>query len=226
MNMRIRFIAIAAFVMLASVTRAGNPPKNRLYIANYENVLGTSFEIKIKVQTDAAAQKAEAAALAEIDRLNKILSGYDASSEFSRWMRAPQKPVKISTELYEVLALFDSWREKTGGALNASAETINKVWREAAVKNSLPAADVLNNALAQVRQQQYVLNAAAHTAQRTGNASLMLNSFTKSYIMNKAAAAAMAVSGVKGLVVNIGGDILIRGEHTEQINVSNPKADY
>jgi thiamine biosynthesis lipoprotein len=226
MNMRIRFIAIAAFVMLASVTRAGNPPKNRLYIANYENVLGTSFEIKIKAQTDAGAQKAEAAALTEIDRLNKILSGYDANSEFSRWMRAPQKPVKVSTELYEVLALFDSWREKTGGALNASAETINKVWREAAAKKSLPSTTEITAALAQVNQQQYVLDALAHTALHTGNAPLMLNSFTKSYIMNKAAAVAMAVSGVNGLVLNIGGDIVIRGEHTEQINVSNPKADY
>ena len=224
--MRIYFIALAAFVMLTLATRAGSPPKSRLYIANYENVLGTSFEIKIKSQTDAGAQKAEAAALAEIDRLNKILSGYDAGSEFSRWMRAPQKPVKVSTELYYVLALFDSWREKTGGALNASAETINKVWREAAAKNILPSTVQLTAALAQVKQQHYVLDAITHTALRTDNAPLMLNSFTKSYIMNKAAAAAMAVTGVNGLVLNIGGDILIRGEHSEQINVSDPKADY
>jgi len=226
MNMKIPFIALAACIMLTSATPVNTPPKKKLYIANYENVLGTSFEIKINALTDAGAQKAEAAALAEIDRLNKILSGYDASSEFSRWMRAPQKPLKVSTELYEVLALFDTWRERSGGALNPSAETINKVWRDAAAKNSLPSADALTTAVAQVQQQQYILNAATHTAERTGNAPLMLNSFTKSYIMNKAAAAAMAVSGVKGLVVNIGGDILIRGEHTEQINVSNPKADY
>nr|WP_294794711.1 DUF2271 domain-containing protein [uncultured Mucilaginibacter sp.] len=224
--MRIRFIAMAAFVILGLSAGATNPPKSKLYIANYENVLGTSLEIKLKAQTDAGAQKAEAAALAEIDRLNKILSGYDANSEFSRWMRASQKPVKVSTELYEVLALFDSWREKTGGALNASAETINKIWREAAAKKSLPSTVEITAALAQVNQQQYILDAVAQTALHTGNAPLMLNSFTKSYIMNKAAAVAMAVSGVNGLVLNIGGDIIIRGEHTEQINVSNPKADY
>ncbi|WP_457126645.1 DUF2271 domain-containing protein [Mucilaginibacter sp. HD30] len=224
--MRIHLFALAAFIMLAVATKAATPPKNKLYIANFENVLGTSFEIKIKSQTDAGARKAEAAALAEIDRLNKILSGYDAGSEFSSWMRAPQKPVKVSTELYEVLALFDTWHEKTGGALNASAETINKVWREAAAKNSLPSTVPLKAALAQVNQQHYVLDATAHTALRTDDAPLMLNSFTKSYIMNKAAKVAMAVSGVNGLVLNIGGDILIRGDHTEQINVSDPKADY
>jgi len=226
MNMRIRFIAVAAFVMLSLSTRATTPPKNRLYVANYENVLGTSFEIKIKAQTDAGAQKAEAAALDEIDRLNKILSGYDANSEFSRWLRAPQKPVKVSIELYDVLALFSTWRQKTGGALNPSAEIINKLWREAAAKNSAPSTAQLNAAVANANQQQYVLNPVTHTALHTGTAPLMLNSFTKSYIMNKAAKAAMAISGVNGLVINIGGDILIRGDHTEQINVSDPKADF
>lgn len=226
MIMRKLTFCLVVLAMLASTVRAAHPPKSKLYTANYENVLGTSFEIKIKAQTDAGAQKAEAAALDEIDRLNKILSGYDADSEFSRWMRAPQKQVKVSAELYEVLALFDSWREKTGGALNASAETINKLWRDAAVKNRLPTSAQISNALARVHQQHYVLNAKNHTALRSDDAPLMLNSFTKSYIMNKAATAAMAVSGVNGLVLNIGGDILVRGDHTEQINVSDPKEDY
>jgi len=224
--MKIRFIALAANILLTASSYAGTPPKSKLYIANYENVLGTSFEIKIKAQTDAGAQKAEAAALVEIDRLNKILSGYDADSEFSNWMRAPQKPVKVSVELYDVLALFDRWREKTGGALDASAETINKLWQDAAAKNTLPTASQIASALAQVHQQHYLLDANAHTALRTSNAALILNSFAKSYIMNKAALAAMAVTGVNGLVMNIGGDILVRGNHTEQVNVSNPKADY
>ncbi|MGI8634628.1 MAG: DUF2271 domain-containing protein, partial [Segetibacter sp.] len=76
-----------------------------------------------------------------------------------------------------------------------------------------------------VRQQHYILNEQNHTAQRLDDAPLILNSFTKSYIMNKAANAALATAGATGVVVNIGGDILIRGEHTEHIQVSNPKAD-
>ncbi|MFD0750053.1 DUF2271 domain-containing protein [Mucilaginibacter calamicampi] len=224
--MRKLTLCLVALAMLAPTARATHPPKSKLYVTNYENVLGTSFEIKIKAQTDAGAQKAEAAALDEIDRLNKILSGYDADSEFSRWMRTSQKPVKVSYELYEVLSLFDSWRQRTGGALNASAETINKLWRDAAAKNTLPTGTQISAALAQVHQQHYVLNEKNHTALRTDNAPLMLNSFTKSYILNKAATAAMGVSGVNGLVLNIGGDILVRGDHTEQIKVSDPKADY
>ncbi|MDO7854101.1 DUF2271 domain-containing protein [Hymenobacter convexus] len=197
----------------------------RLYVSDYENVLGTSLEIKIDADAEQHATQAESAALHEVDRLNKILSSYDASSEFSRWMRAGKAPLAVSPELYEVLALFEQWRLKSDGALDASAETVGQLWREAAKQNRQPTAAEISAAVAAVHQQHYVLNAQNHTAQRTSTAPLALNSFAKSYIMNKAAEAALATPGVSGLVVNIGGDILVRGEHTEQINVSNPRAD-
>ncbi|RZA03979.1 MAG: DUF2271 domain-containing protein [Sphingobacteriaceae bacterium] len=214
-----------ALLVLTLLSSAKPPAKTGLYISNYENVLGTSLEIKIAANTEVNATKAENIALAEIDRLNKILSGYDASSEFNKWMAAANKSQKVSAELFEVLSLFEQWRAKTNGALNPAAETIGKVWREAAKTNKLPSATTLAAAVQQLQQTQYVLNAQNHTAQHIGNAPLMLNSFAKSYIMDKAANAAMSATGVTGLVINIGGDILVRGKHEEQIQVSDPKAD-
>lgn len=198
---------------------------SRLYVADYENVLGTSLEIKLAAATEPAATLAEAAALREVDRLNKILSSYDASSEFSRWLRAPKTPVAVSPELYEVLALFDQWRLQSHGALDPSAETVGKLWRDAAAQNRRPTDAEITAAVQAVQQPHYVLNAQNHTAQRLNDAPLALNSFTKSYILSKAADAALATPGVSGLVLNIGGDIVVRGEHLERINVSNPKAD-
>lgn len=198
---------------------------SQLYVSDYENVLGTSFEMKVAADAAQPAAQAETAALREVDRLNRILSGYDASSEFSRWLRAGQKPVAVSAELYEVLDLFEQWRVKSDGALDASAETVSQLWREAARQNRQPSEAEIAAAVAAVHQQHYVLNAQNHTAQRLSSAPLVLNSFAKSYILNKAAGAALATPGVRGVVLNIGGDILVRGEHREQINVSNPRAD-
>jgi thiamine biosynthesis lipoprotein len=76
-----------------------------------------------------------------------------------------------------------------------------------------------------VLQQNYVLDPVNHTALRASNAPLILNSFAKSYIMNKACNVAMTIPGVMDLVINIGGDIVVRGNYTEQVQVSNPKAD-
>ncbi|WP_210519469.1 DUF2271 domain-containing protein [Hymenobacter terricola] len=214
-------LPLAVLSSLAFLPRKANKP----YVSDYENVLGTSMEIKMTADAEQHAATAEAAALREVDRLNKILSGYDATSEFSRWMRAGNAPVAVSPELYEVLALFEQWRVKSNGALDASAETVSKLWREAGKQNRRPSDAEIALAVQAVHQQHYVLNAPTHTARRTSTAPLILNSFAKSYIMNKAADAALATPGVSSVVVNIGGDVLVRGAHTEQINVSNPKAD-
>jgi FAD:protein FMN transferase len=219
------FRTLSLLVLVSSVLAFFPVEENKLYVSGYENVLGTSMEIKIAATSEQNAMNAEQAALSVVDRLNKILSGYDSSSEFRRWMNSGKQPVTVSTELFEVLSLFEQWRIKTGGALNASAETAGKLWREAAKQHRLPSSMEISTAVNIMRQQHYILNENNHTAQRTSDASLILNSFAKSYIMNKAADAALAVPGVKGIVLNIGGDIIVRGRHTEEILVSNPKAD-
>ncbi|MDB5029812.1 MAG: hypothetical protein JWP71_533 [Mucilaginibacter sp.] len=203
------------------------PPKkvSKLYISNYENILGTSFELKIAALSSAQAELAENAAMSEIDRMNKILSGYNSSSEFSRWLHGEKKAVKVSPELFEVLSLFDKWKAKSGGALDASAQVIVKLWADAGKKNTRPTDAELVAAVAEVKQPHWKLNAADQTALRLDDAPLMLNSFVKSYIINKACDAALAKSGITGIVMNIGGDIVVQGAHTEQIQVSDPKAD-
>ena len=210
--------------LLGSVVPLPEKP-GKMYVSGYENVLGTSLELKIAAMSAQQAARAEDAALAEIDRLNHILSSYDSTSEFCRWMKADKKPVTVSPELYEVLSLFEQWRLKSKGALDAAAETVSKVWAEAAKKNRLPPPGDIAGAVEAVRQPHYMLNKQNHTVTRLSDASLILNSFAKSYIMNKASHAAMGCAGVTALVMNIGGDILVRGGHTEQIRVSDPKAD-
>jgi FAD:protein FMN transferase len=221
-----RLVVFVCLVMILAATVAFvSHSINKLYVSDYENVLGTSMEIKVSANGERSAGKAEVLALAEIDRLNKILSGYNSSSEFSRWMSGAKIPIPISMELFDVLSLFEQWRLKSNGALDASAETINKVWRNAAKENRVPSSFEISDALKAVHQQHYILNKENHTAQRTSDAPLMLNSFAKSFIMDRAATAALSVKGVNAIVLNIGGDIVVRGQHLEQVQVSNPKAD-
>ena len=219
------FLSVLSLLLLLCFVAIIPTKTNKLFISDYENVLGTSMEIKIAAHREQAANEAEDAALAEVDRLNKILSGYDPSSEFSRWLKAEKKSIAVSPELYEVLSLFEQWRVKSKGALDASAETVSQLWRRAAKQNQLPSTVEIENAVEAVHQQHYILNEENHTAQRTSDAPLILNSFAKTFIMNRAANAALSVKGVDGVVVNIGGDIVVRGEHMEQVLVSNPKAD-
>ena len=55
---------------------------SRLFVSHFENVLGTSMELKILAASAKDASMAAAAATREIARLQKILSAYDENSEF------------------------------------------------------------------------------------------------------------------------------------------------
>ena len=119
------------FVLSSTGVWANTSPKTnktaKQYVSHFENVLGTSLELKIKAGSEKQASVAEVAALAEIARMSKIVSAYDANSEFSQWMKTSQQAKHISPELFEVLSLFDQWKTKTGGALDASAQVISKL---------------------------------------------------------------------------------------------------
>lgn len=221
-------IAISLLVLGASASFGGSGSiagSRRMFAFQHENVLGTSLELKIAAADQATARAGEAAALAEIDRQAKILSAYDAESEFSRWTRTSGQAVRVSPELFEVLSLFDQWRERTGGALDASAEAVGRVWHSAAAARKLPSEAQLAAAVAQVRQRHWSLNAAARTATHLTDTPLALNSFAKSYIIGHSADAVLRAGNVTAVVVNIGGDLVVRGAWTEAVNIADPLDD-
>jgi len=188
-------------------------------------VLGTSLELKVAAGSEAQSEKAEQSALAEIDREARILSSWDPDSEFSIWFRTKDRPVRVSPELFEVFRLFDKWRGVTSGALDPSAETITRVWKHAAAEKRIPTQAELDAAVASVRRVHWILDPVNQTATHASDAPLALNSFVKSYIAGRAADAALNASGAHGLVINIGGDLIVRGDLQEPVDVSDPKSD-
>ena len=211
-------LPLAALVMASSL---GEPA----YVFHYENVLGTSLELKVFAGTPASARSAEDAVLAEIDREAKILSGYDPGSEFSAWMKTRGEAVPVSRELFEVLSRFDRYRTLTYGALDPAAETATQVWRAAAKASRVPTPMELRNAVEAMRTPNWSLDPEQHTATHLTATPLILNSFAKSFIAGRAAEAAMAIAQVTGVVVNIGGDLVIRGPRTEPVDIADPESD-
>ncbi len=224
--MKIMLLLIA--ILLPATCQSGSSTtstRGQPYVFQYENVLGTSLEIKVVASTAAQSEKAEGAVLAEIERESHLLSSWDPDSEFSNWFRTMGQPVRVSPELFEVLSLFDKWRALTHGALDASAETITRVWKRAAAEKRLPSQVELDAAVASVHRTHWQLDPANRTATHTSDAPLALNSFVKSYIAGRAAETALSASGAQGLVVNIGGDLVVRGDWKEPVDVSNPQSD-
>ncbi len=223
--MKCSFLSLLAATGILLLCTSAKPRINQSYQYNYENVLGTSFELKVIASSEEAADRAEQNALDEIDRLNNILSTYSSTSEISRWLRTYQTKERISPELSEVLFLFDKWKDKTHGALNASAVIASNLWKKASADQKLPGREELSKAVAAMREPQWYLNKESHTAVHLSHQPLVLNSFVKGYIINKVSAKVMGIPGIRGSVINIGGDIVVAGDRHENILIADPLAD-
>lgn len=223
MNLRTKFFSTFLFIVLLLISAQAKTARPHVYY--HENVLGTSLAIKVITASPAAARQAEAAVLAEIARQAKLLSTYDPHSEVSQWLQTSQTPTRISPELFSVLQLFDQWRTRSNGALDAAAEVVCRLWQATAKENRIPTAAEISTAVAAVQQSHWRLDAAAQAATHLSNAPLILNSFVKSYIIKRATQAALTAAHVQAIVVNIGGDLVVSGDWTEAIDIANPLSD-
>ena len=212
-------------LLLPSVAMPAHANSPGLFIAQFDHLLGTSLTVKLMATSLTVARQAEQSVLAEIARLETVLSSYQPDSEFSRWMAAPiQKAVAVSDDLFAVLTGFDHWRAQTNGAINAAAEHLNQRWQQAAHRQEKPSKADRQQAVIEVNQTHWRLDANQQTATRLTSVPLRLHTFTKSYVLGRTADVVLATPGVSGLVLNSGGDLVVRGNWSETVAIANPRS--
>lgn len=216
------FLLAGPFVASVGRAQAGDPQR---HIFRHESVLGTSCELRVRSRDRAAAEAAERVALAEIDRLAGIFSGYSATSEFNRWQATRNEAVPVSAELFEVLAAAEQWRARSGGAFDVGAEAFTRLWQAAASKQTAPSAAELASTVFRVAAPAWRLDLAKRTATHLTDCPLSLNAIAKGFIIERASAAAARVEGVAGLLLEIGGDLRVRGELAEPVALVDPRND-
>lgn len=174
---------------------------------HHPDVLGTSMDLVVVAPDEAAAQAADRAALAEVERLRKILSTYDDTSEISR-LAGAAGPVKVSPDLAAVLDACEQWRTRSGGAFNAGVADLTALWTKAAAADRLPDAASLAAAVARLGRPAYRVDKAAGTVTVTPGRAINVDALAKGYIVDKAFDAARAAApALAGLLVDIGGDL-------------------
>jgi FAD:protein FMN transferase len=194
-------------LLVGAPSPAASPPRLVEYHFHQENVLGTSLDLIVLAPRDADAEAAEQTVLDEIERLRQVLSTYDEASEISRLNRS-SGPVSCSAELVEVLRDYDLWHQRSGGAFNGQLGKLVRTWKQAETTGAEPAAATLTSIVEQVNRPGWRIEGRLVT--RLTEQPLNVNAIGKGYILGKASAAARAkVPSVRGLLVNIGGDLLV-----------------
>ncbi|MFL5620767.1 MAG: FAD:protein FMN transferase [Gemmatimonadaceae bacterium] len=189
--------------------------RTRVYTFHYERVLGTSLELQVVAAGGGCARRAESAVLAEIDRLEQILSGWAPNSELALWLATSETDVPVSADLADVLHASAVWRERTGGAFNPAAQAIVERLRDGASAGAEPSAHL---------GPLWRVDRASGTARRLTQHSVSLDAIAKGYIVARAAARVRAVDGVSDVLLNIGGDLQHFGRGTIAAGVADPLA--
>jgi thiamine biosynthesis lipoprotein ApbE len=164
-----------------------------------DDVLGTSLDLIVCAARPGDAARCHEAVLAEIERLRGILSTYDPASEISRVSLGLQPAA--APELRQLLAAYDAWSARTGGAVDARLGNVVRLWREAARTGRWP--------------DPAALRAALHAP-----GALNVDALGKAAIIDRAVAVARRLAPA-GLL-NLGGDLRGWGDVTWTIGVADP----
>lgn len=89
------------------------------------HAMGTVFETMISGVDEVYAGQASRAAFNEIDKIERLFSRYDPTSEISRINRlAPGQSMRIGLETYECLDTAEGIRRMTGGAFDINVKSL------------------------------------------------------------------------------------------------------
>jgi thiamine biosynthesis lipoprotein len=176
-------------------------------------IMAVPWKITVYARDHEAGAAAVAAALAEVERLEKVLSDYDPESELTRLSaQAPMpEPVAVSDDLWRVLVAAERLREESGGAFDIAVGPLTTLWRQARRSGRLPRADKLATARAATGAGAVEL-VAERQAVRLPRAGSRLDpgGIGRGYAADRALEI-LAGHGIEAALIDSSGDILVSG---------------
>jgi len=166
--------------------------------------MGTLFRIKLYAADKRQAEAGFRTAFDRVRDLDTILSDYKAESELNR---ISQNSLKISGDLFRVLAASQKLAEETGGAFDVTLGPVIRLWREARKNNRLPDHAALLDAGRRCGYRKLHLDAANRTATFDHQGmQLDLGGIAKGYAADEALAALKRL-GIRSALVAASGDL-------------------
>ena len=164
----------------------------------------------------------------EFKRLDKIFNFYDKDSELSRLNNTYNAPVKVSSELIEVLKLSKQLNEMTDGAFDVSCGSLYNFWKELIKKGNikeLPSKETINGILENCGIDKIKINTVDSTVtiERKG-LKIDLGAIAEGYMVDKAVIA-LKNKGISSALINAGGDIYCLGANNKnpwRVGIKNP----
>jgi len=168
--------------------------------------MGCTCTVRVCGGDPGGRRQAVAAALDEVDRLDRLMSHYRPDSPLSRLNReAARGPVALEPELFDVLAESLRWSRESDGAFDVTVGPLMKAWGFFGDEGRVPGRDELARVLEVVGHRHVLLDAEAFAVRfdRPG-VEVDLGGIGKGYALDWAVIVLRSL-GVSSALVNLGG---------------------
>jgi len=193
-------------------------------------VMGTTCELRAVVAANdkPTADRALRNSLASLEATERCFSAWQDDSEIAKLNKAKANmlfyPSPGRIELLELMAMSKDLARDTGGAFDVTFAPVFNVWKVAGETKRMPEQADLDEARQASGWNLYELHPDS-IMKYDDNAQVDLGGVAKGYGIDQAVKA-MQSAGVKGGLVNIGGDIRCFGKNTDgrkwRISIENP----
>ena len=128
------------------------------------DAMGSTYSIALYGYSEDRMEAAIEAAFNEVRRLDRMLSNYRTDSELTDVNRhAAERPVKVTPELFDLLAKCIEYSRQSEGAFDITVGPLMKVWGFYKGSGHLPTKEEVGRALKRVGYRNVILDAGNHT---------------------------------------------------------------
>ncbi|WP_297090200.1 FAD:protein FMN transferase [uncultured Draconibacterium sp.] len=190
-------------------------------------LMGSRFEITVVATSEDEANQYIDEAIAEIKRIEKLISSWDAGSETSAINKqAGIKPVKVSAELFSLIERSLRISALTDGAFDISYASMDRIWKFDGTMTVMPSEAVIAASVAKVGYANIKLNKQESTVFLTQKGmKLGFGAIGKGYAADKAKEL-LINRGVIAGIINASGDMNTWGTQPDgshwKVAITNP----
>jgi len=190
-------------------------------------LMGSRFDITVVANDSLQANKHIDTAVAEISRIEKLISSWDDNSQTSEINRnAGAKPVKIDKELFNLIERAIGISKLTDGAFDISYASMDRIWQFDGSMTVMPSEKEIKSSVEKVGYQNIVLDKKNSTVfLKLEGMKIGFGAIGKGYAADKAKTLLIS-KGVPSGIINASGDMNTWGKQPNgndwKVAITNP----
>lgn len=214
-------LALLAGCTSASSDKVADPPRKEASASWYGTTMGTDTSIQVWGDNQAQCDAAVIDALAEIRRLDAMMTDWKTESPLMDVNHAAgDHPVRVPPEILFCVERSLQLSELTGGAFDISFAGAGKLWNWKAPEPKVPDPETVKAALANVGWKGIVVDHDKSTVFLTRpGMRIGLGGIAPGYAGDRAMEKIRG-HGIRTAIVNMSGDLMVIGEKDALRNVS------